>query len=83
MTRRFFLLPALLLLLGACRNEPRMTPCESQIAAAVAAVDIDSVRTYIDELVAFQTRHTLSSQSDPSRGIGAAVAYLAGRCERW
>ena len=56
---------------------------DPQIAAAVAAVSEDSVRLYIDELVAFQTRHTLSSQSDPARGIGAAVAYLAARCERW
>ncbi len=53
------------------------------IARALAAVSIDSVRTYIDELVALHTRHTLSAQSDPERGIGAAVDYLAGRCEAW
>ena len=53
------------------------------IAAAVARVDIDSVKVYIDELVALHTRHTLSSQTDPEKGLGAAVDYLAGRCGRW
>ena len=53
------------------------------ITGALAAVNIDSVRTYIDELVALQTRHTLSTQADPARGIGAAVEYLARRCEAW
>ena len=56
---------------------------DPQIAAAVAGVSIDSVKVYIDDLVAFGTRHTLSSQTDPERGLGAAVSYLAGRCERW
>ena len=53
------------------------------IADAVARISADSVRTYIEDLVAFHTRHTLSSQTDPERGIGAAVNYLAGRCETW
>ena len=53
------------------------------IAAAVAQVNIDSVKVYIDELVSLHTRHTLSSQTDPEKGLGAAIAYLAGRCERW
>jgi Predicted aminopeptidases len=33
--------------------------------------------------LSFHTRHTLSSQTDPQQGIGAAVEYLASRCERW
>ena len=53
------------------------------ITRALAAVNIDCVRTYIDELVALRTRHTLSTQADPARGIGAAVEYLARRCEVW
>ena len=53
------------------------------ISRALAQVNIDSVRTYIDELVALHTRHTLSAQTDPERGLGAAVAYLERRCGRW
>jgi len=56
---------------------------DPQIAAAVAGVSIDSVKVYIDDLVAFNTRHTLSSQTAPRSGLGAAVSYLAGRCEKW
>ncbi|WP_423142549.1 M20/M25/M40 family metallo-hydrolase [Parablastomonas sp. CN1-191] len=44
------------------------------IAAAdePAAVSEARLRADIDKLVSFGTRHTLSSQSDPKRGIGAA-----------
>ena len=78
--RRFFSLVSLSLLALSCGKEPAGDP---MIAAAVADVSIDSVRTYIDELVAFSTRHTLSTQTDPEKGLGAAVEYLAGRCGRW
>ena len=53
------------------------------IVEAISRVDADSIRTYIGELVAFHTRHTLSSQTDPSRGIGAAVNYLVAKCKSW
>lgn len=69
------------MLLASCRATS--AAADPVIAAAVADVNIDSVKLYINELVALHTRHTLSSQTDPEKGIGAAVAYLAGRCERW
>ena len=76
-----------LCLLAACRQAPDgRTAClapDPVIAAAVAEVNSDSVHTWIEELVGFHTRHTLSSQTDPERGIGAAVRYIAGRCEDW
>ena len=83
--KKFFTLavPAALALLAASCKPAPPAPGDPQIAAAVAAVSIDSVRLYIDELVALHTRHTLSSQTDPARGLGAAVTYLADRCERW
>jgi len=78
------LLVVAIVALAACRG-PQAAPAgaDPTIAAAVAAVDIDSVKVYIDELVALHTRHTLSAQTDPEKGLGAAVAYLAGRCARW
>lgn len=41
------------------------------------AVDVsqDRLRADIDTLVGFGTRHTLSAQDDPERGIGAAVDW--------
>ena len=72
---------AVLVAVGCGKGAPSQG--DPKIAAAVAEVSIDSVRLYIDELVALHTRHTLSSQTDPEKGLGAAVEYLAGRCERW
>ena len=85
--KRFFpttIFMVLAVLLASCQAPKAVsTIADPMIAAAVADVNVDSVRTYIDELVALHTRHTLSTQTDPQRGIGAAVDYLAGRCERW
>ena len=53
------------------------------IVEALSQVNEDSVRTYIDDLVALHTRHTLSSQTDPEKGLGAAVSYLERQCGRW
>ena len=40
-------------------------------------VSAERLRTDVERLVAFGTRHTLSSQDDPERGIGAAVDWGA------
>ena len=52
------------------------------LAAPVAAqthpadnVSADRLRADVEKLVSFGTRHTLSSQDDPVRGIGAAVNW--------
>ncbi len=56
---------------------------DAAIRKAVESVSIDSVRSYIDDLVSFHTRHTLSTQTDPERGLGAAMGYLESQCGRW
>eukprot|EP01037_Dinobryon_pediforme_P010345 gene10345-10411_t len=47
------------------------------LAAPAPADDVSEARlkARVDRLVAFGTRHTLSSQTDPQRGIGAARAW--------
>ena len=42
-----------------------------------ANVSADRLRADVERLVAFGTRHTLSSQTDPKRGIGAAIDWGA------
>ena len=42
----------------------------------VKEVSPDSLRSYINTLVAFGTRNTLSTQTDPRRGIGAARNWV-------
>jgi hypothetical protein len=39
-------------------------------------IDPQRIQTIISTLAALGTRHTASSQSDPKRGIGAAIAYV-------
>lgn len=74
---------ALLLALSCQSRNDASTKADPVIFDAIAQVNIDSVRTYIDDLVALHTRHTLSTQTDPARGLGAAIAYLERRCGRW
>lgn len=81
------LFAACLLAVISCRpsDSPasQFSSADSRIADAVLSVSSDSITLYIEDLVAFHTRHTLSTQSSPDKGIGAAVAYLVSRCEAW
>ena len=51
------------------------TPLAAQDADPAADVSEARLRADIDTLVAFGTRHTLSEQDNPKRGIGAAVDW--------
>ena len=46
-------------------------------ADPVASVSETRLRADVEKLVSFGTRHTLSSQTDKKRGIGAAVRWAA------
>lgn len=50
------------------------------IAHALERVNSDSIGHYIQDLVAFHTRHNLSTQTDARKGLGAAMRYLEKRC---
>ncbi len=52
---------------------------DPQIEQMLNEVSADSLRSYIYKLVSFGTRNTLSTQTDPSRGIGAARNWVLGR----
>jgi hypothetical protein len=39
-------------------------------------ISADNIEQSIHTLVGFGTRHTLSSQTDPNRGIGAATEWI-------
>src|SRR6266480_1597594 len=45
--------------------------------AMLREIDPARIKATILKLVSFGTRHTLSSQTDPNRGIGAATAWVA------
>ncbi len=49
---------------------------DPEIAKMVSDVSRDSLQSYINTLVAFGTRNTLSTQTDSKRGIGAARNWV-------
>ncbi len=49
---------------------------DPEIASMVSEVSSDSLQAYINTLVAFGTRNTLSSQTDKTKGIGAARNWV-------
>lgn len=49
---------------------------DPEIEKMVSEVSADSLKSYINTLVAFGTRGTLSTQTNPKRGIGAARDWV-------
>ena len=66
-----------LVLIGAA---PPPSPV-AKLRAIIAPVSQAQLRRTIETLVGFGTRHTLSSQTDPKRGIGAALGWTKTRFE--
>jgi Peptidase family M28 len=52
---------------------------DTQIAQMVKEVNADSLKSYNQQMVAFGTRNTLSTQTNPSRGIGAARNWVLSK----
>ena len=68
--RAVALLPCLLLL-GAAPVSPQ----DARLKAIAAPVSGAEMKQTVEKLVSFGTRHTLSSQTEPKRGIGAALNW--------
>src|SRR3569833_1754452 len=68
-----------LALIGAA---PPPSP-DAKLRAMVAPVSQAQLRHTIETLVSFGTRHTLSSQTDPKRGIGAALNWAESEFGRY
>lgn len=52
---------------------------DPEIEKMVTEISRDSLRSYINSLVALGTRNTLSTQSNPDRGIGAARNWVLAK----
>lgn len=70
--KRLFLLAALLAV-------PAVAEPVTTVRGIAAQVSDAELRRTVTTLVGFGTRHTLSSQTDPKRGIGAALDWTEGR----
>ena len=74
---RYFAAAVILALAGAAPVAAQEAdhPLLHQVAGAVSP---DALHATITRLVAFGTRHTLSGNASPTRGIGAAQTYVKG-----
>jgi Zn-dependent M28 family amino/carboxypeptidase len=72
--RKLGLLPCLVLASPAAAVPPVPTP-EVVLHDIALRVSGQRMKKDVQKLVSFGTRHTLSSQTDPKRGIGAAVRW--------
>src|SRR5688500_15100962 len=70
---------AALLATAASGAIAQSTPQDVRFAAISAPVDASRMKAVVEKLVSFGTRHTLSSQTDRKRGIGAAVRWAEAR----
>jgi hypothetical protein len=77
MKKLIFLLAAVPAMIAA---SPAASPTPQAIADDVQA---QSLRTIVERLVSFGTRHTLSSQTDPKRGIGASLRWSEAEFRRY
>ncbi len=59
---------------------PKLNP---QIEKIIAEISAKNIEASIRKLVSFGTRHTLSSQDDPNRGIGAARRWIKAEMDRY
>lgn len=73
------LLIAIVLLLPKFNFSQTIINRDKEIDAMVKEVNADSLKSYIHQLVAYGTRSTLSTQTDPKRGIGAARVWVLNK----
>jgi hypothetical protein len=62
-------------------NRPQ--PPDAELRQILAAIDPRRIEQNVRKLVSFGTRHTLSDQDDPERGIGAARDWIFETMSRY
>ncbi|MFD9223071.1 M20/M25/M40 family metallo-hydrolase [Streptomyces sp. NPDC060064] len=72
---------------AAARTPDRDRPATAQLPsrelrALLREIDRDRIEATVRKLASFGTRHTLSSQDDPKRGIGAARDWILAELKR-
>lgn len=62
---------------------PLAQPPDRELRAILREVDPKRIEANIRKLVSFGTRHTLSTQDDPNRGIGAARDWIFAEMSKY
>jgi Peptidase family M28 len=61
---------------GSQSGLPHLQQPDPALVSLLRQIDPNRIQATIETLVSFGTRNTLSSQTDPNRGIGAATAWV-------
>lgn len=72
-----------LTLLGFQVSAQKIVQRDPMIEQLVSEVNADSLKAHINKLVSFGTRHTLSTTTEPKRGIGAARNWVLSRFQEF
>ncbi|GAA2710243.1 M20/M25/M40 family metallo-hydrolase [Streptomyces luteosporeus] len=68
---------------GPTRHRPTGQPPSRELRALLREIDPHRIEATVRKLVSFGTRHTLSAQDDPVRGVGAARDWLLAELRRY
>ena len=68
-------MPFIILAAAMIATSPPAPNPDARLRAIIAPVSAVRIRATVEKLVSFGTRHTLSSQTDPKRGIGASLRW--------
>src|SRR5262249_28908424 len=58
-------------------------PPDSVLQQLLSQINQNNLQATVQKLISFGTRHTLSSQTDQNRGIGAATAWVFGQLQTY
>jgi hypothetical protein len=82
-TRRTFLVAGAATAAGVATPAPaRATAPDRELRKILKEIDPVRIEAIVRKLVSFGTRHTLSVQDDPARGIGAARDWIFAELQR-
>lgn len=56
---------------------------DSDLQNLISQINPDNIQATVEKLASFGTRHTLSTKTDPNRGIGAARDWLQSKYEEY
>src|SRR5689334_17455674 len=79
MRKYFYGLAFIIFFQSEITNAQSIIKRDPEIEQMVMQVSSDSLRSYINTLVSFGTRSTLSTTKDKKRGIGAAREWVVSR----
>lgn len=77
------LLPFFFLPVSEAQQVQTSSKLNPQIEKIVGEISAQNIEAIIRKLVSFGTRHTLSTQDDPNRGIGAARRWIKEEMDRY